>query len=95
MSCLTARDRLISLFKELIAERNTSGAGAEKTAELFVPLKNNELAEVIAVTPEHLSRLLKELEHEGIIRRDKRMLTVRINIIAKTKICEAISEAVH
>jgi CRP/FNR family transcriptional regulator len=45
----------------------TSGSALK----LQLPIHQWELAELIGVTPEHLSRLLKELEHEGVIRREK------------------------
>lgn len=40
----------------------------EKSNSLKLPLKHWEIAQLIAVTPEHLSRLLKKMQHEGIIR---------------------------
>jgi CRP-like cAMP-binding protein len=33
-------------------------------------IKLKELAQLIAITPEHLSRLLKELEQQGILKQD-------------------------
>jgi CRP-like cAMP-binding protein len=42
-----------------------------------LPLKHKELAQMVAVTPEHLSRLLKALEHEGVIQRNGNLLTVK------------------
>jgi len=38
---------------------------------LQMPLKHWEVAELIAVTPEHLSRVLRQMETEGILRREK------------------------
>jgi len=40
------------------------------------PLKHWEIAQLISVTPQHLSRLLKRLEEEGIIRRNKGWLII-------------------
>jgi CRP-like cAMP-binding protein len=39
--------------------------------KLQIPLKLKELAQLIAITPEHLSRLLRELEQQGVISRNK------------------------
>jgi CRP-like cAMP-binding protein len=41
-----------------------------------MPLKYWEIAQLIAVTPEHLSRVLKELEHDGVVVREKNNLLV-------------------
>ena len=67
--CLSARIRLEQLLSQLIS---TLGFKAGETMiQLQLPLRHWELAELIAVTPEHLSRLLKEMQLEGIVHRDK------------------------
>lgn len=67
--CRSARHRLEQLLSQLIS---TLGLKAgEIKIQLQLPLKHWELAELIAVTPEHLSRLLKEMQLEGIVQRDK------------------------
>ena len=73
LGCMPARDRLTRFLRELVLEqeRSTEPAELQKPMRLQVPLKLKELAQLIAVTPEHLSRLLRELEQQGIIRRDK------------------------
>ncbi len=73
-SCMTARDSLECFLRELIQEQEPDEL--QKTPEYPVPLNNLELAEIIAVTPEHLCRLLKEMEQDRLIRRDKGMLIV-------------------
>jgi CRP-like cAMP-binding protein len=73
-SCMAARDSLICFFRELIDAREADEL--QMTEEYLVPLNNRELSEIIAVTPEHLCRLLKELEEDGLIRRSKGMLLV-------------------
>ncbi len=73
-SCMAARDSLICFFRELILEKEADEV--RSTPGYLVPLNNLELAEIIAVTPEHLCRLLKELEQDRLIRRDKGMLFV-------------------
>lgn len=47
-----------------------------KTIRLPLPLKFCEIAQLIGVTPEHLSRLLKQVEEEGLVRRDHRCLII-------------------
>ncbi len=73
-SCMTARESLECFLCELINEQEPEES--QKSREFLVPLKSQELAEIIAVTPEHLSRLLKEMEKDGVIRREKGMLIV-------------------
>jgi CRP-like cAMP-binding protein len=41
-----------------------------------IPLKQWEIAQVLAITPEHINRLLKVLEEEGVIRRRKSVLVL-------------------
>lgn len=74
IGCLSARHRLEQLLSQLLS---TLGAKAgEKKIRLQLPLKHWELAELIAVTPEHLSRLLKELQLEGVVQRDKGWINI-------------------
>jgi CRP-like cAMP-binding protein len=71
--CIPARDRLTRFLCELVFEQGHANGPDEtqKPMRLQIPLKLRELAQLIAITPEHLSRLLRELELQGIIRRDK------------------------
>jgi CRP-like cAMP-binding protein len=74
IACMPARDRLEHFFCDLIHEQEP--AELQEPAEFRVTLKNQELAQMVAVTREHLCRLLKEMEQEGVIRRDKGSLIV-------------------
>jgi len=73
LGCIPAKERLTRFFCDLVHEQwNGSGAAEpHRPLKLQIPLKLKELAQLIAITPEHLSRLLKELEQQGIIMRDK------------------------
>jgi CRP/FNR family transcriptional regulator len=75
LGCLPAIDRLKRLLYEIMLEINHSSVYKEQV-ELNFPLKHKELAQMIAVTPEHLSRLLKQLERDGIIKREKGLLVL-------------------
>ena len=70
LGCLTAIDRLKLLLYEIMSEINPASVYKEQ-GKLNFPLKHKELAQMIAVTPEHLSRLLKQMERDGIIKREK------------------------
>ncbi|MDA8083070.1 MAG: Crp/Fnr family transcriptional regulator [Nitrospiraceae bacterium] len=76
LGCLPAIDRLKQLLYDIIIEVQGS-ADLKQQVKIMVPLKHKEIAQMIAITPEHLSRLLKALEGEGLIRRDGNWLTVR------------------
>ena len=67
LGCHSARKRLEHLLWRLgsspIAIESKDGL------DLRLPLKQWEIAELISVTPEHLSRILKQLEREGLVLR--------------------------
>jgi CRP-like cAMP-binding protein len=65
MACSSARARLGNVFRRLseIGKIHTDG----KKSRVRLPLKQKEVAELIAVTPEHLSRLLHDLSKAGLL----------------------------
>lgn len=69
LGTLSARDRLEQLLWELISL--VKPKHKEDRIRLHLPLKHWELAQLIAVTPEHLSRILREMYQEGIVRKEK------------------------
>ena len=69
VSCMSAEDRVIRFLGDLVAEQTSRG---EKRAAFLLPLTNRELAQLIAVTPEHICRVLKAMERRGLIRREHR-----------------------
>lgn len=69
LRCSTARRRLERLLRQLIAALKPDHAGTG--IRLKLPLKHWEIAELIAVTPEHLSRIFKQMQFEGIMRNEK------------------------
>ena len=73
ISCMSAEDRVMRFLSDLIAGQ----ASSEKERTVFsLPLSNRELAELIAVTPEHICRVLKAMERKGLIRRERSMLII-------------------
>jgi len=64
---LCARQRLERLLDELVRE-DTVNAQRREPMRLHLPFKQRELAELIHVTPQWLSRLFRELEAEGVVR---------------------------
>lgn len=74
LGMLPSRQRLQHVIREFIEVegRRQTARGARVT----IPLLRRELAQLIAVTPEHLSRLLKEMEIDGLIQRDSGWISV-------------------
>lgn len=78
LGCMPARDRLIKFLCELVLEQEqgTATTTSQMPMRLQIPLKFKELAQLIAISPEHLSRLLRELEQQGSITRNKGWLII-------------------
>jgi CRP/FNR family transcriptional regulator len=68
LGCQRARRRLEHLLRELAEEQ---GGGRVRC-----PLRQWELAQVVAVTPSYLSQLLGELEREGVLRRENGWIVI-------------------
>ena len=74
LGCHSARQRLEQLLWEM-----TSVPAAVKSRheiKIRLPMKYWEIAELVSVTPEHLSRLLKQMQQEGLILRKRDWLTI-------------------
>jgi CRP-like cAMP-binding protein len=74
LACLSARDRLEQLLSQFISALRLRGQ--QREVRLRLPLKQLEIAGVIAVTPEHLCVILKRMQEEGMIRREKGWIIV-------------------
>jgi len=72
---LRARKRLEHLLCELATEQENPTRKTDIRLDLC--LKHWELAQLLAVTPIYLSRLLDQLEDDGLIRRSKGWLIIR------------------
>jgi CRP-like cAMP-binding protein len=69
LGCMSARHRLEHLLWQLTSALEPDES--QKEIRLELPLKYWEIAELIAITPQYLSRVLKQLQEEGIINREK------------------------
>jgi CRP-like cAMP-binding protein len=65
LACCSARSRLANLFRRLIAAGKGQADG--KKARVRLPLRQKEVAELIGVTPEHLSRLLHAFSKDDLL----------------------------
>jgi len=86
----SAEYRLVTLLYETISEGRLRAGGSvvesefprehSKATRLWtVPLKQWELAQLLAITPEHTNRVLGKLERAGLIKRDKRSIIINEN----------------
>lgn len=66
-SCLSGRQRLEKFLWKLV--QSQGGVGQKRPAKIQMILKNWEVAQLLAVTPQHLCRLVKQLEKESILMR--------------------------
>lgn len=67
------RHRLIKLLRDLDMDAFDTNSPADYAGLL----KKNEIAKLLAITPEHLSRLLRAMQREGLVRRDKRRIIIQ------------------
>lgn len=74
LGCCSARYRLERFLWELASEFRQPGGQAEVC--LRMPLKNWEVAQLLAITPAYLCRLLNQLEEEKILRRKNGLLII-------------------
>jgi CRP-like cAMP-binding protein len=75
ISCLPAQDRLADLLWQLAHVLKLTNSSGEVLLRL--PLKHWELAQLIAVTPEYLSRLLNKMQQDGVVRRKKGFMIIQ------------------
>jgi CRP-like cAMP-binding protein len=74
LGALSTTDRLLRLIGEIVtAEHRSSMVGSLRVA---LPLRYNELAGAIVTTRQHLARVLKQLEDDDLIRRQKGSLLI-------------------
>jgi CRP-like cAMP-binding protein len=69
LNCLSARHRLEQLLWDFASALTLDNTKQEVRIE--IPLKHLEMAQLIGVSPEHLCRMLKQLEEVNIINRKK------------------------
>lgn len=67
-SCLSGRQRLEKFLLKLVQAQN--GVDRQTPLKIQMNLKSWEVAQLLAVTPQHLCRLMKQLEKEGILIRN-------------------------
>jgi CRP-like cAMP-binding protein len=84
LGSLPAETRLKHLLLELMTAQSESISRKPFTLEMAI--RHLEMGEIIGITAEHLSRLLKKMENEHLIQRIGNKLTILdpANLIAST-----------
>jgi len=70
---MAAKDRLNRFLCNMPDELKPAGSELQSFS---LPLTNKELAQLLAITPEHLCRVLKESNQQDLIKHAKGVLTV-------------------
>ena len=73
-SALSARQRLKHVLAQLVQPSGANVQGFE--IRVTMSFSHRDLAGLVGITPEHLSRLLRQLADEGVIRRKKGWIIV-------------------
>ncbi len=74
LGSMSAAERLIRLLREVVSSEDREEL--RNKGKLDLPLKSEELAELIAVTPQHLYRLLKNPGLRAHIKQGRKVLTI-------------------
>jgi|SRR5215213_493652 len=69
LACLSAQQRVEELLWQLISALEPEGLQKEIRFQLL--LKHWEVSQLVAITPQHLSRVFKDMQQKGIIRQEK------------------------
>ena len=73
-STLSGRQRLEKFL--WMAAQAKNGSNFEKSTKIQMSLKSWEVAQLLAISPQHLCRLIKQLEKEGVVERRNGWLIV-------------------
>ena len=90
LACMGAEKRLAAFLTWALTEFKPTKESETNTSciPLRIPFKQLEIAQFIAVTPEHLNRLLREMEEKGVIQRH----TDRICVLNESALTTGITQ---
>ena len=70
----SAHERLAHMFCEFALRLRI--AGIEQGEKLALPMTQEQIADVLGLTPVHINRMVRKFEREGLIHRAQRMVTI-------------------
>ena len=73
LGALSTRDRLLSLISEALTKEARE---ATSPVRVILPLTYSELARAVVTTRQHLARVLKQLENDNLVVRQKGWLVI-------------------
>lgn len=76
LGSLSSSQRVKQMLHQIIRTCQTDPANNQQEIRLMLPMKQCEIASMLAITPEHLSRVLRQLCNQGVIRWHKGWLVV-------------------
>lgn len=71
--CGRARTRILDVLQQIMCEQAASGS----VMKIQLPFSHRELARLVGISPEHLSRVLSELERDCVIMRSGHEFAIR------------------
>lgn len=74
LGCFSAQQKLEQLLWQLISALEPENM--HKQVQLQLRLKHSEISQLIAITPQHLSRVFKDMQNQGMIRQEKGWIIV-------------------
>jgi CRP/FNR family transcriptional regulator len=74
LRCLTARQRFEQLLLQLVSSIRTEGSREEVRFKL--PMRHWEAAQLVGITPEHLCRVQRQMEQEGLLQKENGWLII-------------------
>ena len=74
MATKSTRHNLLKLFSQIVVALRQTGDGHQQS--IRIPMKQWEVARLLAVTPEHLNRILRALEGQGLIVRKREAVVI-------------------
>ena len=75
--CKNAEERIRSLIKEIAMKHGRSIAGDPVQIEVRLGLTHSDIAKLTATCRQSVSTILRELEKEGIIKYDRRRISIK------------------
>lgn len=78
IALLPARSRLLALLGKIVK------VPRDRLQVLLPPILHQDLAAAVGITPTHLSRVLKQLEHEGVLERTASKLLIKTAAIIRS-----------
>ena len=75
LAAMSGEERIIQLISEIISA-HTPPCESNHEISLSIPLKQYQIAQILCMSPEHLSRLMRRLERRGLCTYSRGIITI-------------------